>query len=60
MVGLNKFPNRLSKAHSVVGEKEILAMAANETDKGLAKYDQGANGEQSGNLPKRRKVDVLG
>jgi len=39
-----------------VGEKEILAMAADEIDKSLAKHDQGANEEASGTFPKRRKV----
>ncbi len=35
-------------------------MAADELDKDFAKYDQRMNGEDSANLPKRRKVDALG
>jgi hypothetical protein len=34
-------------------------MAANAVDKSFAKNDIGVSQEESGNLPKKRKVDVL-
>lgn len=40
-----------------MGEKEILAMAADEIDKCFAKFDQGADEEASGTFPKRERFD---